>query len=88
MNIVIGLLAGAILGWLTFSFMGWNEGRSRIVSMVIGGLGGFVGAKLVAPMFTDAVVAGAFSLSVVIFAMIVSTACLALGNLINNRWGV
>jgi uncharacterized membrane protein YeaQ/YmgE (transglycosylase-associated protein family) len=88
MNIVIWMLAGAILGWVGYSFLGFNEARGRMVSIVIGAIGGFFGGKMIAPMFTVAPVTADFNLSALFFAVAVAGAFLAVGNLVYERWGV
>lgn len=89
MNIVLWMLAGAILGWIGFSYMRFNEERGLMVSAIIGAIGGLIGGKIIAPMFTEAeAVAGAFSTSGMVFAAIVAAALLFAGNLVHSRWGV
>ena len=89
MNIAIWMLAGAALGWIAFSHLHFNEERGKLVSMVIGTVGGLLGGNVIAPMFTAApAVAGAFSLSALVFAAIVAAGALFAGNLIHDRWGV
>jgi len=88
MNIVMWMLAGAILGWIGFSYMRFNEERGLLVSAIIGAVGGLIGGQLIAPMFTEAAVAGAFSTSGMVFAAIVAAGLLFAGNLVHDRWGV
>lgn len=89
MNIVMWMLAGAIVGWIGFSYLRFNEERGLLVSAIIGAGGGLLGGKLIEPMFMDPqAVAGAFSTSGLVFAAIVAAGALAAGNLIQNRWGV
>ena len=52
MNIMMWILAGGILGWVGYSYMGFNEGRGMVVSSVIGAIGGVVGGKMIAPMLS------------------------------------
>ena len=86
MNIVLWMLAGGILGWVGYSFLGFNEGRGKMVSIIIGAAGGIFGGKLIAPMFTAAaVVPGDFSASALFFAAALAAAFLAAGNLVYNR---
>jgi uncharacterized membrane protein YeaQ/YmgE (transglycosylase-associated protein family) len=89
MNIVTWILAGGILGWIGYAYLGYNEQRGVMVSTLIGGAGGFLGGKLIAPMFAAApAVAGDFSAVALIFAAAVSAACVFVGNMVQNRWGV
>jgi uncharacterized membrane protein YeaQ/YmgE (transglycosylase-associated protein family) len=89
MNIVIWMLAGAALGWVGYSYLRFNEERGLMVSAIIGAIGGLIGGKLIAPMFSAAeAVPGAFSTSALVFAAIVAAGLLFAGNLIHNRWGV
>jgi uncharacterized membrane protein YeaQ/YmgE (transglycosylase-associated protein family) len=89
MNIVVWMLAGGILGWVGYAFLGFNEERGMVVSVVIGTVGGLFGGKLIAPMFTAAAaVPEAFSLSALFFAAALAAAFLAVGNLVGKRWGV
>jgi len=89
MNIVLWMLAGSALGWVGYSFLRFNEERGLMVSVIIGAVGGIVGGKLIAPMFTAAAAVPAdFSSSALVFAALVAAASLAAGNLVYNRWGV
>jgi len=89
MNIILWMLAGGTLGWAGCSFLGFNEERGPMVSIIIGALGGLAGGKLIAPMFTAAqAVPGDFSFSALLFAGAVAAAFLAVGNLVHERWGV
>ena len=39
MNIAVWMLSGAIVGWLGYSVLGFNEARGKMVSIVIGAIG-------------------------------------------------
>jgi uncharacterized membrane protein YeaQ/YmgE (transglycosylase-associated protein family) len=88
MNIALWILAGGILGWVGYAFLGYNENRPKIVPILIGAAGGFFGGKVVAPMFTAVEVPVNFSMAALVFAAIVAALFLALGNFLYNRWGV
>jgi len=89
MELVLWIAAGAAVGWLAIAKLGFNEHRGTIVSIVIGAVGGVVGGKLVAPMFgAVAAVPGEFSMAGLLVVLASSTALLALGNLVHNRFGV
>jgi uncharacterized membrane protein YeaQ/YmgE (transglycosylase-associated protein family) len=89
MELVLWAAAGAAVGWLAITKMGLNEHRGMIVSIIIGAAGGIAGGKLVAPMFgAVAAIPGDFSLTGMLVVMASAVACLMLGNLVHNRFGV
>ena len=89
MNFVIWMLAGALLGWVGFKFLEFNENRGMVVAMIIGAAGGLIGGKLIAPMFASAAaVPDAFSASALLVAAVVAAAFLFAGNFVHDHWGV
>lgn len=89
MELVIWVAAGAALGWLAISKLGLNEDRGMMVSMIIGIAGGLAGGKILAPMFgAVAAVPGEFSGATMFVVLATAGACLALGNLVQNRFGI
>jgi len=89
MNTVMWILAGGILGWAAYSFLGFNRAQGVLVSMIIGAVGGLLGGNTIAPIFTAApAVTGDFSSSALFFAAGAAAALLVAGNLAYNRWGV
>jgi uncharacterized membrane protein YeaQ/YmgE (transglycosylase-associated protein family) len=89
MNVVLWMLAGAILGWIGYSYVRYNEARGMMISVIIGAVGGLVGGNVISPMFTAVqAVPGAFSSTALIFAAAGAAGFLAAGNLIYNQWGV
>lgn len=89
MNIIMWVLAGSAIGWAGFALLEFNEKWGMIVSIVIGAMGGFVGGKVLAPMLgAAAAVSGDFSIHALIIAVMSAATCLAIGNLIHNRFGV
>ena len=88
MNIAIWILAGGILGWVGYAFLGFNTERAKIVPILIGAIGGFFGGKVIAPLFMSVAVPVDFSMVALLFAAAVAAAFLAAGNFLYNRWGV
>lgn len=87
MNVILWILAGGILGWVAYSFLGFNRAQGALVSMIIGAAGGLLGGNSIAPIFTAApTLAGDFSSSALVFAAAAAAALLAAGNLAYNRW--
>ena len=89
MNIVMWILAGSAVGWAAFTLLGINEERGTIASIILGAFGGVIGGQVVAPMMSSApIVAGAFNIQALVIAAVGASACLALGNLVERRFGV
>jgi uncharacterized membrane protein YeaQ/YmgE (transglycosylase-associated protein family) len=89
MNTVMWVLAGGILGWVSYSYMSLNEARGAILSAVIGAIGGVAGGTLIAPMFTAAAAApGDFSASALFFAAAMACGSLYAAHLVKSRWDV
>jgi len=89
MNIVMWILAGGMLGWVGYAFLGFNRAQGMLVSMTIGAVGGLLGGNTIAPLFSAApTVAGDFSSSALVFAAGAAAALLVAGNLANDRWHV
>jgi len=88
MNIVIWAFAGGILGWAGYAFLGYNEGRGKVIPIIIGAVGGVLGGEIIAPMFTaGTVVLGAFNSSSLVYASVVAAAFHTEGNVVYNKWG-
>jgi uncharacterized membrane protein YeaQ/YmgE (transglycosylase-associated protein family) len=89
MSIVMWMLTGSILGWAAYAYLSLNAERGLAASIIIGACGGFVGGKMIAPMFTAGALApDEFSSAALIFSAAAAAAFLAAGNLVNKRWGV
>jgi uncharacterized membrane protein YeaQ/YmgE (transglycosylase-associated protein family) len=89
MELVLWIAAGAALGWLAIAKLGYNEHRGLVVSLIIGAIGGVLGGKLVAPTLGfGAAVAGEFSMAVMFVVLATAAACLVLGNIVSNRFGI
>jgi hypothetical protein len=90
MNVFIWMAAGAALGWLTFMYLGWSQGRGKWASVMIGAFAGIFGGKLLQPVFVKAplIPTDDFSMSGLVCALVLSLAILVATNLIYLRWKV
>ena len=89
MNVVMWILAGGALGWAAFTLLGINQQRGILASIIIGVFGGVIGGQLVAPMMSSApIVSGDFNIQALFIAAVSASACLAIGNMIERRFGV
>ena len=88
MNVVLWLLAGAAIGWISHSVLNLNGARGLIVSAIIGVGGAFFGGHVLAPMFGSSEVAGGFSLLALLVASTTALACAFLGDMLYERFGM
>ena len=89
MDIAILILAGAIAGWIGFAYFGFNEDRGLIVSLIIGGVGGYIGGKVLGPMVgAVGAVPGEFSPAALFLAIGIAGALLYAANFVQERFGV
>ncbi len=88
MDIILWALAGGAIGWATFTFLQVNEKRGLGISMAVGAVGGIFGGQVLAPMLASApAIVGAFDFWALFIAGAAAAACLAVGNLVQNRFG-
>ena len=89
MNIILWALAGGAIGWGCFMLFGLNEHRGRFASLALGAIGGVIGGVLLAPMTAGSVaLAGSFDFHALFIAAATAGACLAIGNIVANRYGI
>jgi len=89
MNIAMWVLAGGILGWMSYAILRASAEGGMVISIMIGVVGGFFGGNVLAPML--GAVADApndFSLFSMVIALASAAGCLAIGNLLSNRYRV
>jgi uncharacterized membrane protein YeaQ/YmgE (transglycosylase-associated protein family) len=89
MDIVMWMLVGGALGWAAFTLLGINEKRGTLVSIIIGTMGGVIGGQMLAPLMgSSPIVSGDFNIQALFIAAISASACLAIGNMIEQRFGI
>jgi uncharacterized membrane protein YeaQ/YmgE (transglycosylase-associated protein family) len=88
MNIIMWALAGGVIGWVGFTLLQFNDERGVGISMLIGAVGGIFGGQVLAPMLSSApVIAGTFDFWALFIAAAGAAALLAVGNLVQKRFG-
>ena len=89
MNLILSAIAGGTAGWIGYSLIDLNEDRGLKVSIVIGMFGGFLGGKLVAPLFSagSAVNPGDISPFSLFIAITSAAVILIVSNMIHKRYG-
>ena len=88
MNIALWILIGGAVGWLAYSYLGFDK-RGLMGAALIGALGGVVGGKLIAPMFNvGAAVPEAFTSAGLLFAAALAGGFLVISEVVYKRWGL
>lgn len=86
---VLWLLAGAVIGWACVRLIGINAQHGTLISIIIGMVGALLGGQMVAPMISSSpIVSGDFNIHALFIAAVTAAACLAIANMIENRFGV
>lgn len=89
MNIALWLIAGALAGWIGYTVVRANKERGMMVSVLIGSVGAFFGGNVLAPMIGAAAgTPNVLNLYSLVVASASAAACLAIGNLLSDRYGV
>jgi uncharacterized membrane protein YeaQ/YmgE (transglycosylase-associated protein family) len=88
MNLIIWMLAGGVIGWASFAFLKFSEGRGLMASVCVGAVGGVVGGKLLAPMLgMSAAAPGDFSAAALLLAFAAAAGLLFIGDRVHARYG-
>ena len=88
MNIALWLLAGGVVGWVAYGYLGFNK-RGPMAPILIGALGGAVGGRFITPMFSvGAAVPDALTSSGLLFAAAMAGAFLVISEIVYKRWGL
>lgn len=88
MNIAMWVIAGGIIGWLSFALMRLNVARGLAVSVVIGVAGALFGGDVLGPLLASAVHPGDFNPVALFMALASAAGCLIIGNMIHWRFDV
>ena len=85
MNVVMWVLAGGVLGWLSYMFLNAIGAWGAVVSIIIGAVGGLAGGNVFAPMLGAVRETNEFSMFSMVIALASAAGLLALGNLVSRR---
>lgn len=90
MNIMIWLVAGGAMAWLSIAVLHINENRGLIPTLVIGALGGVIGGQTFAPLLSSAVTEPeiGFSPFALVVALATAIAFLVISNMLAKRYGI
>lgn len=90
MNIMIWLVAGGAIAWLSIAVLHINKNRGLIPTLVIGALGGVIGGQTFAPMLSSAITEAeiGFNPFALVVALATAIACLIVSNMLSKRYGI
>lgn len=86
MNVILWIVAGGIVGLMAFAALNLNLRRGLVVSIVIGMVAGYVGGRLLAPLFGATVgEAGDLNPLALLVAAATALGCLSLSDMMSRR---
>ena len=87
---ILWLLAGALAGWVGYTYMKLNKERSLIASILTGMIGGLLGGGLLAPLLyaRNAVNPTDFNPFPLLIALASAAAILIISSMIHRRFGI
>ncbi len=86
MNLIIWLIAGAVIGWLASKIMGTNSQQGLILDIVVGGVGALLAGWFLTPLFGIATInQNDFSLPALLVSLLGAIILLAIVRLVRRR---
>jgi len=86
MNIIIWLIAGAVIGYLASRIMGTNSQQGLILDIVVGGVGALLAGWFLTPLFgVSTINQSNFSLPALLISLLGAVILLAIYKLLTGR---
>ena len=85
MNLIIYLIAGAIVGYVASRIMHTNSQQGWILDIVVGVLGAFLAGYFISPLLGIGTINDAINIPTLLVSLLGSVALLALVKLFNGR---
>ena len=86
MNFILWLIVGGLLGWVASMIMGTNDTQGKLMNIVVGIVGAFLGGLLLGGLFgTGTINQGDFSVSSLLVSLIGAVILLAIANFFRRR---
>jgi uncharacterized membrane protein YeaQ/YmgE (transglycosylase-associated protein family) len=85
MNLLIYLIAGAIVGYIASRIMHTNSQQGWILDIVVGVIGAFLAGYFISPLLGIGTINDAISIPTLLVTLLGSVALLALVKLFNGR---
>ncbi len=89
MSFILWLIVGGVLGWVASMIMGTNDNQGKLLNIVVGIVGAFLGGLLLAPLFdTGTINQGDFSVSSLLVSLLGAVILLAIVGFFRRRRSV
>ena len=86
MSFILWLIIGGLLGWVASMIMGTNDQQGKLLNIVVGIVGAFLGGLLLAPLLgTGTINQGDFSFSSLITSLLGAVVLLFIVGLFRRR---
>jgi uncharacterized membrane protein YeaQ/YmgE (transglycosylase-associated protein family) len=85
MNIIIYLIAGAIVGYIASRIMHTNSQQGLLLDIIVGILGAFLAGYFLSPIFKVGTINDAITLPTMLVSLLGSVILLAIVHLFNGR---
>jgi len=87
MNLILGLLAGSLVGWVAFALLRLNTQQGLRTSLFIGLIGGGIGMQVAQMLITTGTPNGQLNVFALCIAAATAGACLIIVNMVASRRG-
>ena len=86
MSFILWLIIGGVIGWVASMIMGTNDQQGKLLNIVVGIVGAFLGGLLLAPLLgTGTINQGDFSFSSLIVSLLGAVMLLFIVGLFRRR---
>jgi uncharacterized membrane protein YeaQ/YmgE (transglycosylase-associated protein family) len=86
MSFILWIVVGGLLGWVASMMMGTNDQQGKLLNIIVGIVGAFLGGLLLSGLFeTGTINQGDFSISSLLVSLVGAVILLAIVNLFRRR---
>jgi uncharacterized membrane protein YeaQ/YmgE (transglycosylase-associated protein family) len=86
MNFILWIIVGGLIGWVASMIMGTNDQQGKLLNIVVGIVGAFLGGLVLSPLFdTGTINQGDFSVGSLLVSLAGAVVLLAIVNMFRRR---
>jgi uncharacterized membrane protein YeaQ/YmgE (transglycosylase-associated protein family) len=86
MSFIIWLIVGGLIGWVASMIMGTNDNQGKLLNMIVGIVGAFLGGLVIAPLLgTGTINDYDFSIGSLLTSLLGAVVLLAIVNMFRRR---